>query len=79
MQVIYSGHAKRRMRQRGITDSDVRACLGNPQLRIVSGESTVYQGGVGSRTLKVMVASDRDTDAMKFVITTVWRGDDDDD
>jgi hypothetical protein len=77
MLLVYSSHAKRRMKQRGITDSDVRHCLRNYHQRVLSRDSAIYQADVGGRTLKVMIAPDRDTDVEKFVITTAWRDDDD--
>jgi hypothetical protein len=64
------------MRMRNITDSDVRSCLRDFHSRIVGRNGVVYLGDVAGRTLKVIIAADRDTEAEKFVITTVWKGDD---
>ncbi|GGU29027.1 DUF4258 domain-containing protein [Lentzea flava] len=77
MNLVYSYHARQRMRRRGITDSDVRSCLRNYHSRIVGGDSIMYIGDVNGRSLKVVTAIDRDSETEKFVITTVWRGDDD--
>ncbi|WP_169514638.1 hypothetical protein [Actinokineospora enzanensis] len=51
--------------------------MGNFNTRIVKEASSTYIGDVGTRTLKVVVATDRDGDTEKFIITTVWKGDDD--
>ena len=77
MNLVYSYHARQRMRRRNITDGDVRACLRNYHSRIVGGDSIMYIGDVNGRSLKVVTAIDRDSETEKFVITTVWRGDDD--
>lgn len=74
MRVEYSKHARQRMRQRGITDSEVRQCLSNPTLRTVTAKGACYMAHLGKGELKVVVALDQDTDADKYVITTMWRG-----
>ena len=76
MRLVFSSHARARMRMRNITESDVLACLGDAHTRIVGTGSTTYMGDIGGRTLKVVVATDRDSDTEEFIITTVWRGDD---
>lgn len=77
MNLVFSRHARQRMRQRGITEGDVRHALGNVTQSVVKVESTTYLGDVRGRTLKVVVRTSQDADAETFVITTVWRGDDD--
>ncbi len=77
MNLVFSRHARQRMRQRNITESDVREALGNITQSVVKAESTSYLGDVRGRTLKVVVRTSQDADVETFVITTVWRGDDD--
>jgi hypothetical protein len=76
MRLVFSNHARVRMRMRGITESDALTCLDDAHTRIVGTTSTTYMGNVEGRTLKVVVATDRDSDTEKYIITTVWRGDD---
>ncbi|WP_352231609.1 DUF4258 domain-containing protein [Actinokineospora sp. NBRC 105648] len=77
MHLLFSQHARRRMRQRNITEGEVRACLTDYRTRIVGVTSSVCIADAGTRSLKVVVAADRDGDTERFIITTAWRGDDD--
>lgn len=77
MNLVFSRHAHQRMNQRDITESDVIACLSNAHQSVVNVDSTTYLGHVRGRTLKVVVRNSQDAGTEMFVITTVWRGDDD--
>ncbi len=72
MRIEYSGHARKRMFARGITEEDVRQCLNEHVQRVQTAKKNQYKGNVGGRVLKVWVAPDRDTDLEKFIITLAW-------
>lgn len=76
MKIIYSRHARERMAERGITESDVEECLRNYSSCFSSRGKNTYLGDVNGRTLKVFTAVDRDSDTLKFVVSTVWRSED---
>ncbi len=78
MRVVYSRHARQRMKQRGITERDVEQCLSNYFQSTSNKEGkTTYLSHVAGRTLKVVVRPLHDSDDGTFVITTAWRDDDD--
>jgi len=65
-----------RMRQRGITEADVRQCLSEYVQRLQTRkQKNQYKGNVGGRMLKVWVSRDRDTDLEKFVTSVAWEDD----
>lgn len=77
MHVRYAQHARRRMKQRGITEQDVTECLQDYVSRIETSLKTEYKGKVRGKMLKVGVAPDIDTSSEKFVTTAMWEGDGD--
>jgi hypothetical protein len=66
MRITYSGHARIRMRERGITECQVRTVLttqpGNKP------GTTAYIATVEGRTLKIVA-----TNPDHYVITSFWR------
>lgn len=61
------------MRERAITEQDVRQCLLEPEFTYQGGKgSNIYRALVDGRMLKVMVAPDRDTSQAKHVVTAAW-------
>ena len=56
MHLFYTRHARRRLRQRGITERDVEAVLANyEQVRDDAKGNRVYVGRPGGRRIKVVV------------------------
>lgn len=71
MRLVFGAHARERMAERSITESQIREILTNPATTHPGPQGrTVYTGCVGGRSLKV-VAKVRHP--MYVIITTVWR------
>lgn len=77
MQLVYTPHARQRMKQRGITDDDVRRCLANYNQSVTRRDGrTEYQATISGRNLKVVVEIAGNPNNRTVVITTMWRDDD---
>lgn len=76
MRLIYTGHARRRMRQRKVTTQDVENALHNYFERIGTPEPSIrYRGpGVSGATLKVWVVPDSGPRADKTIKSVAWEG-----
>lgn len=79
MQVSYRGYARRRMRERHVTEADVERALAQFVERSENHakNSVRYKGpGVSGKMLKVWVFPDAGPGDDKRVKTVAWEGDD---
>lgn len=76
--IKYSGHARRRMAQRGVREQDVEITLLHPDEMCQTPEpSTRYMRTMlDGRTLKVWTNPDPEEDPL-FVRSVAWKGEDD--
>lgn len=75
MHLTYLDHARKRMRQRSVSEADVEHALKNYVQRTKTPKNSImYQGpGTDGRTLKVWVFPDRRPDADKTVKSVAWK------
>lgn len=66
MSLKYSTHARKRMRQRRISETEVEGCLQNQEILYLDKKGNPkYTSYIGGRCIKVVVAKDNP----KYVIT----------
>lgn len=72
MRVEYTHHARRRMKDRHITTTEVELAINDPQITVPDGDTgkTVYRRNVEGRYIKVIAK----VTAYALVITTAVQG-----
>jgi hypothetical protein len=76
MEINYVQHARSRMRRRGITESDVRLTLSDPDVtrpappQPGADRSVIFQRRIGNRTCKVYVLAEIEP---PLVVTVAWQ------
>ncbi|MFH9558669.1 DUF4258 domain-containing protein [Streptomyces globisporus] len=80
MILTYTNHARRRMRQRRVAESDIENALSNYSERITTPKNSIrYRGpGLSGAILKVWVVPDAAPSSDKIIKSVAWDGVDDD-
>jgi hypothetical protein len=70
MEIIYTDHTRIRMRQRNITEDDIKLALRNPDQILPSfGRRKCARKAIRDRTLEIVFVKEND---QIIVITTYW-------
>lgn len=67
----YSFHARERLTERVVARPEVEECVLGPSSVFQTRKGSQYRAVVNGRSLKVVVAADRDTEVEKFVVTVI--------